>query len=258
MELQNLHESYKDKGLVVLGVNCADDRKIALELLEKDSVTFPNSIDSSEATQKVFYRDYRASGVPLNYIIDREGRVAAAWYGYSRKDRRAADVLERLGVRRVVRPDRVEDRRRARDRFGAEVANHDREAVPRDRPRRERALDRAQVLEREGVECQVAAGPPGDRQVLDRAGVAVLEAAVRDPALPDVPRARDALDGLHGAEARLRQAVEREGAIAAGHDAGQLLDEEVIGGALDLDRGPGPRHRSDRPRAAVRLTSRRP
>ncbi len=48
------------------------------------------------------YRGYRVSGVPLNYIIDREGRVAAAWYGYSKKNRRGMKVLEKLGVGRTL------------------------------------------------------------------------------------------------------------------------------------------------------------
>ena len=100
MELQNLHDTYKDMGLVVLGVNCSDKKKIAVDLLEKDSVTFPNVIDSSRTTQSVIHRGYRMSGVPLNYIIDREGRVAAAWYGYSKKSGRGMKVLEKLGITR--------------------------------------------------------------------------------------------------------------------------------------------------------------
>jgi len=98
VELQNLHDTYKDKGLVVLGVNCADKRQIALDLLRKDSVTYPNAIDSSETARNVVHRGYRLSGVPLNYIVDREGRVAAAWYGYSKKNPRGMKVLQELGV----------------------------------------------------------------------------------------------------------------------------------------------------------------
>jgi peroxiredoxin len=98
VELQNLHDTYENLGLVVLGVNCSDKKKIAVDLLEKDSVTFPNIIDSSKTAQNVIYRGYRMSGVPLNYIIDREGKVAAAWYGYSKKGGRGMKVLEKLGI----------------------------------------------------------------------------------------------------------------------------------------------------------------
>jgi len=101
VDLQDLHDTYKDQGLVVLGVNCSDKKQIAVDLLEKDSVTYPNIIDSSRTAQDVIHRGYRMSGVPLNYIIDREGKVAAAWYGYSKKNRRGMKVLHELGVGRT-------------------------------------------------------------------------------------------------------------------------------------------------------------
>ena len=43
---------YKDKGLVVLGFDCADDKQIALEMLRDNGVTFPNIVDSSDAALK--------------------------------------------------------------------------------------------------------------------------------------------------------------------------------------------------------------
>ena len=70
---------------MVLGLNCADKHEIAAALIRKDSVTYRNIVDSSEKARNVVYRGYRMSGVPLNYVIDREGKVVAAWYGYSKK-----------------------------------------------------------------------------------------------------------------------------------------------------------------------------
>ena len=40
--LQEISEKYKDKGLVVLGLNCSDDKKIAAEFLRENSATFAN------------------------------------------------------------------------------------------------------------------------------------------------------------------------------------------------------------------------
>ncbi len=97
--LQELHESLKDKGLVVLGFNSADDTKIAEALLKKKEVTFQNVLDTSDGARNVAYRGYRSSGVPLNYIIDRQGRVAAAWYGYRKNDSRGQKLLAELGVK---------------------------------------------------------------------------------------------------------------------------------------------------------------
>ena len=96
--LQTLHETLKDKGLTILGFNCSDDKDIALEFLEENKATFPTIIDSSEAAVKTGFRDYRASGVPLNYIIDKEGKVVDAWYGYEKGHPRAKAALRKAGL----------------------------------------------------------------------------------------------------------------------------------------------------------------
>ena len=101
VHLQKLHEKYSDKGLVILGANFADDKQIALDFLRENSATFPTILDSSQTANKVGF-DYRASGVPLNYIMDRKGKIADAWYGYEKGHKRALDVLERLGLIRTA------------------------------------------------------------------------------------------------------------------------------------------------------------
>ena len=84
----------------MLGLNCADKMQIAVDHLEKNSVTFRNIVDSSKATTTLVHRGYLLSGVPLNYILDRKGRVAAAWYGYRTVEHPGVrKVLEKLGVK---------------------------------------------------------------------------------------------------------------------------------------------------------------
>ena len=97
--LQRLHEKYRDEGLVILGFNCADDKQIAMDFMRENSATFPNVLDSSDAAVKVGFEGYRMSGVPLNYVIDREGKVVDAWYGYERGHKRAIAALEKSGVK---------------------------------------------------------------------------------------------------------------------------------------------------------------
>jgi glutathione peroxidase-family protein len=53
--LQELYTKYKSKGLVVLGFDASDDKKIALQLLRENGATFPNILDSSDAAQKVCF-----------------------------------------------------------------------------------------------------------------------------------------------------------------------------------------------------------
>ena len=84
---------------MVLGFNCSDDKQITLDFLRRYSATFPNILDSSDIAIKNAFQDYNASGVPVNYIIDREGKIADAWYGYQKGDKRRADVLEKLGMK---------------------------------------------------------------------------------------------------------------------------------------------------------------
>ena len=79
-----MYERYKDKDLVLLGLNCSDQKPGAVQFLRANGVTFPNILDTSEAARKVVYTQYQTLGmsaVPLEYIIDRDGNIAAGWYG---------------------------------------------------------------------------------------------------------------------------------------------------------------------------------
>jgi hypothetical protein len=83
---------------VVLGVNTADDRKIALEYLKENQVTFPNAFDTSTAATRAMmeYETLGMSAVPMSYLIGRDGKVVEAWYGY--EDGRAEKALKKLGL----------------------------------------------------------------------------------------------------------------------------------------------------------------
>ncbi len=97
--LQELYEKYKDRDVVILGFNPADDRKIALDFLRENSATFPNILDSSMAARKVAFVDYKKGGDPLNYIIDREGMIVDAWYGFEEGHKRAIAAMEKAGMK---------------------------------------------------------------------------------------------------------------------------------------------------------------
>ena len=51
--LQELYEEFADEGLVVLGINTADDREIALEYMGANGFTFPNAYDVSGTAHRV-------------------------------------------------------------------------------------------------------------------------------------------------------------------------------------------------------------
>ena len=89
---------YKAKGLVVLGVNNADDRKIALDYLKDNEVTFPNILEASDAANRAMslYETLGMSAVPMTYVIGRDGKVVDAWYGYEAA--RTQQALKKLGL----------------------------------------------------------------------------------------------------------------------------------------------------------------
>lgn len=82
-----------------MGVNTADDRRIALEYLKANQVIFPNVLDTSETASRAMMQ-YETLGsmsaVPMNYLIDREGKVVEAWYGYEAG--RAQKAIQKLGL----------------------------------------------------------------------------------------------------------------------------------------------------------------
>ncbi len=83
----------------MLGVNPSDDRKIALDYMKANNVTFPNVLDASEAANKAMW-EYETLGgmsaVPMTYVIDRQGKVVDAWYGYEKE--RTQKALKKLGL----------------------------------------------------------------------------------------------------------------------------------------------------------------
>jgi peroxiredoxin len=85
--------------LVVLGVNTADDRKIALDYMKANDVTFPNILDASDAANRAVSQYETLGGmsaVPMTYVIGRDGKVVDAWYGY--EEGRAQKALKKLGL----------------------------------------------------------------------------------------------------------------------------------------------------------------
>ena len=95
--LQELYAKYKDKGLVVLGLDPADDKKIAVGLLRENGVTFPNIIEDSKETHRVSEEDYPLGAWPTTYVIGRDGKVVDAWVGYDEGEPRAMAALQKAG-----------------------------------------------------------------------------------------------------------------------------------------------------------------
>jgi len=99
--LQELYAKYEAKGLVILGFDASDDKKIALEMMHENGVTFPNIIDSSDAAIRVCFQQYQGaygSSVPMNYIIDREGRSSMPGTAAAENTRRPSSRCKSWGA----------------------------------------------------------------------------------------------------------------------------------------------------------------
>jgi cytochrome c biogenesis protein CcmG/thiol:disulfide interchange protein DsbE len=69
--------AYKDRGVVVLGVDIQDKDEAALKFIKQFSLTFPNAPDRAGKVSV----DYGVYGVPETFFIDREGRIRVKHVG---------------------------------------------------------------------------------------------------------------------------------------------------------------------------------
>jgi len=100
--LQTLQDKYRDKGLVIIGLNFRDNRPVSEKILADANAKFANVIDDSPAADKLLYHDMQGLGplmesVPLTYVIDRDGKVASA--SYEIDPDKTLKSLEPLGVK---------------------------------------------------------------------------------------------------------------------------------------------------------------
>ena len=82
-----------------MGVNTADDRKIALDYMKANEVTFPNILEASDAANRAVMQYETLGGmsaVPMTYVIGRDGKIVDAWYGYEAA--RTQQAVKKLGL----------------------------------------------------------------------------------------------------------------------------------------------------------------
>lgn len=75
--LEATWQRYKDRGVVVLGVNVQDLVPAAQRFLRETATTFPTVRDKDNTV----YRAYGLTGVPETFFIDRAGRIVRKFPG---------------------------------------------------------------------------------------------------------------------------------------------------------------------------------
>lgn len=92
-ELVDAYETYKDQGLVIIGVNEQESEAKALPFMQEFGINFPVVLDSRGDLASL----YTARGLPTTYFIDRDGNIAEQWQGILTADllaERLAPLLE--------------------------------------------------------------------------------------------------------------------------------------------------------------------
>jgi cytochrome c biogenesis protein CcmG/thiol:disulfide interchange protein DsbE len=75
--LERNWREYRDRGVVVLGVDIQDKSEAARKFISDFNLTFPNAMDASGKVSV----DYGIYGVPETFFIDREGRIRSKHVG---------------------------------------------------------------------------------------------------------------------------------------------------------------------------------
>jgi cytochrome c biogenesis protein CcmG/thiol:disulfide interchange protein DsbE len=83
--------SYRDQGVIFVGVNVMDSRGDAEAFLKQFDVTYPNGPDESD-----IYFQYRATGTPETFFIDRDGVIVQKFMGPLDAEQLSASVEELL------------------------------------------------------------------------------------------------------------------------------------------------------------------
>lgn len=75
--LQEAYRTWKDEGLMVIGVNWVDTEPKAREFIQEFGLTYPNGPDVGQGIARAF----RMQGIPETYVIDPDGNVVYAHIG---------------------------------------------------------------------------------------------------------------------------------------------------------------------------------
>ncbi len=83
--LSSLQRTYRDEGLVVLGISDEDESVVKPYMAEYGAdMAYAVALDPEGKTQKKYLEGYGITGIPWAFLIDRDGKVA--WVGHPMAD----------------------------------------------------------------------------------------------------------------------------------------------------------------------------
>jgi len=85
--LESLWKKYRDNGFSVVAVEATQDRKRAVQFIEKNGLTY--HLLEAEEEKIVVKKNFGIKWFPTSYLIDRDGRIMICHVGF-----RAGDEVE--------------------------------------------------------------------------------------------------------------------------------------------------------------------
>lgn len=92
--MNNLHQQYKDEGLVIISINVDNDHSYAEQFLKEIPALFPVIFDPKGRIA----RQYKIKGMPSSFVIDRAGKITSSHVGFNdtKKIAYQAEIMELL------------------------------------------------------------------------------------------------------------------------------------------------------------------
>ena len=91
--LEASHQKYKDRNVVVLGIDYLDTEPPAMAYLQQFGITYANGLDLQQRIAKA----YRITGVPETFFIDQQGIVREVIIQPVNESQLAASIDKLLG-----------------------------------------------------------------------------------------------------------------------------------------------------------------
>ena len=76
-EIEAVHQEYKDKGVVVLGVDISEPESTVRQYIQQGGFSWAIVLDGTGEVA----RDYQIAAIPTSFFLDREGIIRAVSIG---------------------------------------------------------------------------------------------------------------------------------------------------------------------------------
>lgn len=96
--LEKLHREFKNKGVIILGID-DEGMEVAQDFLKQKGYTFNTLIDAEKQVSRL----YRISAIPQSFFITKDGTIAASYRG-TRRENELRDGIEKALAGKIEEP----------------------------------------------------------------------------------------------------------------------------------------------------------